>query len=66
MRPIKRIQRNARPSDAYNDGSAMMSTGPEGSGLPNNAVHSSDTGVHASTVTPNEPERSGSVTNALV
>ena len=31
--PIKRIQRNARPSDAYNDGSAVIPTGPERSVL---------------------------------
>ncbi len=27
--PFKRMQRNARPSDAYNDGSAVIPTGPE-------------------------------------
>ncbi len=30
--PIKRIQRNARPSDAYNDRSMFIPSGPERSG----------------------------------
>ncbi len=66
MRPIKRIQRNARPSDAYNDDYAVIATGSERSDLLYDAVRSSDTRVHVSTVTPNEPERSSFVTNAWV
>ncbi len=36
--PIKRIQRNARQSDSYNDGSAVIPTGPEQSGPVTNAM----------------------------
>ncbi len=35
---IKRIQLNARPSDAYNDGSALIRTGPERSDPASNAI----------------------------
>ncbi len=66
MRSIKRIQRNACPSDTYNDGSAVIPTGPERSDAASNAVSSSDTNVNASTVTPREPERSGSTANAVM
>ncbi len=38
MKPIKCIQRNAHPIDAYNDGSAVIPTGPERSGSIANAV----------------------------
>ncbi len=66
MKPLKRIQCNARPSDAYNDGSAEIRTGPDRSGSAYNAVRSSDTHANASMVTPKESERSGSIVNAVV
>ncbi len=66
MKPLKRIQRNARPSDAYNDGSAVIPTEPERSGSAYNAVRSSDTHANASTVTPKESFLSSSIVNAVV
>ncbi len=65
MRPIRRIQRNACPSDDYKDGSAVRPTGPERSSSAYNAVRSSDTNAKESTVKPKEPERSGSSANAV-
>ncbi len=66
MKLIRRIQRNAGPSDAYNAGSVMIPTGPERSGSAYNAVRSRDKNANASTVTLNKPERSGYIANAVL
>ncbi len=66
MRPIKRIQRNAHPSDACNDGSAVIPIRSERSDSAYNALLSSDTNANASTVRPKEPDWSGFIANAVV
>ena len=66
MKLLKCIQRNTRPSDAYNDGSVEIATGPERSGSAYNAVRSSDTHANASAIRPKESERSLSIVNAVV
>ncbi len=66
MRLIKRIQRNACPSDAHNDGPAVIPTEPEQSNAAYDSMRSSTMNGNTSTATPKETERSVSVGNAVI
>ncbi len=58
------MQRNACPSDAHNEGSAVIPTGPEQSNPAYDSMRSSTMNGNTSTATPKETGRSVSVGNA--